>query len=197
MKYQYNDYVEAVRMYLQHYEEFNAYVKTLTEQIADYEQRLAAEGPVPKTQAYNSSPGGARRPGSIQESFCLKREFMVAEIERMQREINETRAVLDRLDLAIMLLPKNDKELMLQRWIYKVSWEKTAEIVNASVGYCRSRSKKLVVKLAGIMFGPNATPPNRRLIFYKEPEEELHDKFTQFSHFFEQNLAKVNKNEQN
>lgn len=193
-KYQYNDYVEAVRMYLQHYEEFMAYVDTLTEQIADYEKRLADEGPVPKTQVYNKTPG-ASRPGSIQESFCLKREFMQAEIERMQREINETRAVLDRLNFAITKLPANDSLLMRQRWIAQLSWEKTAELVHASVGYCRNRSKKLVVKLAGIMFGPYATPPNRRLIFYKEPEESVN--FTQFSHFFEQNLAKLNKTEQN
>lgn len=168
MKYQYNDYVEAVKMYLQNYDEFTAYVETLEEQIADYERKLAEEGPAAKTQVYSAAPGGGSRAGSIQESYCIKQELMRSEIERMQKEVNETRSVLYRLDLAIEKLNESDRLLIQERWIEKTSWEKTAELVHASTGYCRNRSKKLFIKLAGMMFGPHATPPNRRLIFYKE-----------------------------
>ncbi len=168
MKYHYNDYVEAVKTYLQRYDEFKAYVKTLEQQIAEYEQRLEAEGPAAKTQVYSKAPGGSNRPGSVQESFCIRREFMLSEVERMQKELNETQAVLDRLDFAIRQLDDNDRMLIQGHWIRKESWESTAELIHASPGYCRNRSKKLFVKLAGVMFGPTATPLNMRMIFYKE-----------------------------
>ena len=171
MTYQYNDYVEAVKNYLLNYKEFRAYVETLKEQITEYEKRLAEEGPAPKTQVYSKAPGGGNRNGSQQESYCLRREFLRAEIERMQREVNETEAFMSRLLLAIKRLESNDRQLITHRWINKESWEKTAELVHASAGYCRKRSARLYVKLAGMMFGPNATPPDRRLIFYKEPGE--------------------------
>ena len=173
MKYQYNDYVEAVKMYLQKYEEFKAYVKTLEDQIAEYEERLAKEGPVAKTQVYSKAPGGGNRQGSVQESYCMRREFMRSEIERMQQEVNETQTVLDRLDLAINRLGDNDRKLMREHWIEGTSWEKTAELIHASTGYCRNRSKKIFVKLAGMMFGPHATPLNLRMIFYKGQQGEL------------------------
>ena len=171
MKYQHNDYVEAVRTYLVNYEEFRAYTYTLKEQIEEYERRLQEEGPVPKTQVYSKAPGAGNRNGSQQESYCLRREFLRSEIERMQREVNETEAVMSRLLLAIKRLSQSDRDLLTHRFIEKASWEKTAELVHASTGYCRKRCGRLYIKLAGIMFGPNATPPDRRLIFYKEPTE--------------------------
>ncbi len=175
MKYQYNDYVEAVKMYLQKYDEFKAYVKTLEDQIAEYEERLAKEGPVAKTQVYSKAPGGSNRPGSIQESYCMRREFLRSEVERMQKEVNVTQTVLDRLDLAINRLGENDKKLMREHWIEGTSWERTAEMIHASTGYCRNRSKKIFVKLAGMMFGPHATPLNMRMIFYRGQQADLHN----------------------
>ena len=173
MKYMYNDYVEAVKTYLLKYDEFKAYVKTLEDQIADYEQRLANEGPVPKTQVYSKAPGGGNRQGSVQESYCMRRDYMRSEIERMQKEVNETQTVLDRLNFAINRLSQNDKTLIMEHWVYGTSWERTAELVHASTGYCRNRSKKIFVKLAGMMFGPHATPLNLRMIFYKGQQGEL------------------------
>ena len=173
MKYQYNDYVEAAKMYLLKYDEFRAYVRTLEDQIAEYEQRIASEGPAAKTQVYSKAPGGGNRQGSVQESYCMRREFMRSEIERMQKEVNETQAVLDRLDIALNRLCENDRKLMVEHWVEKTSWERTAEIIHASTGYCRNRSKKIIVKLAGIMFGPHATPLNLRMIFYKGQQGEL------------------------
>lgn len=174
MKYKYNDYVEAVKAYLLNYDEFRAYVKTLEDQIAEYEQRLACEGPVAKTPAYSQAPGGGNHQGSAQESYCMRRDFMRSEIERMQKEVNETQSVLDRLNLAINRLNENDKKIIMEHWIEKTSWERTAEMVHASTGYCRNRSKKIIVKLAGIMFGPHATPLNLRMIFYNGQQGGMH-----------------------
>lgn len=69
---------------------------------------------------------------------------------------------------AIAAIAPEDKIILVDRYIDKVSWEGTARDANCSIGFCRKRAGIALEKLTLMMFGPDAIPLQpSNVVFFK------------------------------
>lgn len=161
-QYKYNDYVEAVKQYLQQYNDFKTYIENVKADIEDIKAQLRLEA-APKTTKFTGMPGGG---DSSQQEMSLQRaEFLNKELDRLNRELIRLEPLVKRIDRSLNRLDKNDEMLMNSKWICNCSWESTAEIVSASVGYCRNQNERVLKKLARMIFGPRADSKQAIVLF--------------------------------
>lgn len=104
------------------------------------------------------------------EELQRKKERYAAELQRLEPIMNRIDQSLD----AIAAIAPEDKIILVDRYIDKVSWEGTARDANCSIGFCRKRAGIALEKLTLMMFGPDAIPLQpSSVVFFKEEKDIL------------------------
>lgn len=172
-----NDYLLAVREYLFRYREFSQYIKNLKIDIADCDAILEQEA-APATSSFSPTGGcGGGESLSQEERIYMRREELQRKKERYAAELQRLEPIMNRIDQsldAIAAIAPEDKIILVDRYIDKVSWEGTARDANCSIGFCRKRAGIALEKITLMMFGPDAIPLQpSSVVFFKEEKDIL------------------------
>lgn len=99
---------------------------------------------------------GINGSGNIQQSqvefLTLHKEQMQLELQKKEIHLMRLEHSINSIERAIDVLPKTDKEIIYRRYIDGMTWENTAMLVQASIGFCRKHASKALEHLAHVYF---------------------------------------------
>lgn len=156
-----NDYINAVKEYLRRYNEFCQYINNVK---ADIEDLRALKNQEVAVAIPTLSPTGGCSNGqsiSVEERAFFTQQEIEERIAKYQHDLQQIEPLVKRLQRSLESLgasSETDRRIIQARYIDGQSWERTAEYAHTSYGYCRSREKKALQTLTGMMFGPSAIP---------------------------------------
>lgn len=163
-----NDYINAVKEYLRRYNEFCQYIDNVKADIADLQalKKQEAAAAVPTLSPTGGCSGG--QSVSVEERAFFTQQEIEERIAKYQHELQQIEPLVKRLQRSLDSLgasSETDRRIIQARYIDDLSWERTAEYAHASYGYCRSRERKVLQTLTGMMFGPSSIPMQGTLLF--------------------------------
>ncbi|WP_427112421.1 RNA polymerase subunit sigma-70 [Megasphaera sueciensis] len=158
-----NDYVIVVRQYLIRYREFMQYIENIKADIEDLKAKLPLEA-APKIPSLSPAPGGSDGT-SQQERIFFEKEAISKKIEKLEEDLSQIEPTMNRLNRSLDALDEMERMVITMRLINNESWTRVADKINTSESSCHRKLRKIVERLAGMMFGPEVIPVQTRFVF--------------------------------
>ena len=175
-----NDYLNAVREYLFRYREFSQYIKNLKVDIIECDALLGQDA-APATPSFSPTGGcGGGESISQEERLFMRREEIQRKRDHYKAELTRIEPTMNRIDQSLKAMAEVnpvDKTILVDRYVDKVSWDRTARNASCSIGYCRKRARIALENLTVMVCGIKAVPAqNSNLVFFDNgANDEGHD----------------------
>ena len=146
------DNLKRTQDWLEHYHDWKAFIQSANRLIKDYRSLLALEA-APGTVKYGQGLTGGGPFDSQEERTAERHEQMTKEVELLQAKVQ---TALDRtaaIDKAISRLVGPDRDIAKYRGIEGKPWDLVSYYSNYSSDGCRAKYKKILGKLAIVIFG--------------------------------------------
>lgn len=162
----YNDFVETIKNYLRHYNEWKTYIENLRQQIIDTEN-LIREPAAPQIPHLSHTPISNSNNDTQQDREIKKKYREIEDLALLQDDLHRIESLINALDKSLKNLSENEKKLIMWRWADHHPWKEIAPLMNMSIRNCIYKNNEAMDKIANAMFGPESTPIGKELVFYK------------------------------
>lgn len=162
----YNDFIETVKNYLRHYNEWKTYVTNLKQRIDDTEAMIRQPA-APKIPHLTFTPVSSGDNDTQQERETERKYRDIETLALMRDDLQTIEPIINLLERSLQTLSEDDRKLIMWRWCDHHPWKEIAPWMNMSIRTCIYKNNEAMNKMANSMFGPKSTPDNEELIFYK------------------------------
>lgn len=150
---EYNDYIQATRNYLKRYNQFQATIANLKDDICGMEQELECElSPAAPISKYSDEPGGGKPELNAVESLAEKRLAMRGRIDEARKSIENISRILRKVDRAIDALPREEERLIRGHYIERKSWEQLSEELYLTEKWASEKARRAVKEMSFTIF---------------------------------------------
>lgn len=165
MKDKYNDYKNTVRNYLRDYNYFKIMIANLEEDKRDYTHLLSGCS-VPIAR-YGDATGGGSGELNQTEAAASARSKIEAELQRVELNLQELYAVVNKVDRALAALGQIERDAIRGYYMDKKSWEQVGIDLDCTGKTARSKAWRGIADMAYMMFGRAARPRQLSFCFIK------------------------------
>lgn len=167
---QHNDYVNAVKEYLERYDEFSQYVKATRQEI-HYCEALLAQDADPASPVLSSAGGGGGEKQSVEERAFAAHEKLRDRIAGYEQELAEIEPLLHKVESSMEALKSFNSlqhHILEARYRKRHSWDAVAMACNVGYSTCRAQAQDGLVSLTRMVFGPKAVPFQTSIVFFHQ-----------------------------
>ena len=140
------DRYKYIEKLLYEYNSLKTFIKNAQQQIENIQKDVDGVSGV----SYNKVSSKTNNTPSIVENEVLKRE---KKISILQKRIQKTQGLLDRLDRSIEVLNDIEKRIIKLRYMKNLQWYEVSWNVKYSERWCKELKSKAIEKIAVAMFG--------------------------------------------
>jgi len=140
------DRYKYIEKLLYEYNSLKTFIKNAQQQIENIQKDVDGVSGV----SYNKVSSKTNNTTSIVENEVLKRE---KKISILQKRIQKTQGLLDRLDRSIEVLNDIEKRIIKLRYMKNLQWYEVSWNVKYSERWCKELKSKAIEKIAVAMFG--------------------------------------------
>ncbi len=155
----YNDYTRLTREYLENFKEFEVAAENLAAEIEIATGIHAAEVAAPIAN-YSGMPGGGSGELTTVENFAARREELCQRIIRLKNDYQEISLQVQKIKRALEALEEEERYIVEQHYILHRKWVQVATKGFCSVPGARQKGKKIIKKIALMIFGQKAWNSN-------------------------------------
>lgn len=160
----YNDYIELTRGYLKSYFRFKSTIKELEEDKKNCEKRLDEcldiSAGIAKYGNVAPSGGGSIFGNGVVDRAAEKRERVTAQLTAINEDIAALKDVTERINVAVMMLPSLERDLIRQHFFECTGWTTVAKDLGMSQRWVSEKGNEAIRKIALMLFGNIATMPD-------------------------------------
>jgi DNA-directed RNA polymerase specialized sigma subunit len=163
---EYNDYIRTVRIWMKEYNNFKAMVVAMNEDIAAQTRLLErADDLTAPIAKYDGMPRGGSGELNAVEAAAQDRIRRQQAIYKEMLNRDEVQRILDRVDRALRSLPEEDREVLIEFYIDKRSWDEIGYSRGYSERWARDKGGKALKAVAFFIFGVRAQPQQLSFVF--------------------------------
>ena len=166
---EHNDYINAVKEYLQRYDEFNQFVKATRQEI-QYCKDLLEQDAAPASLVLSSAGGGGEK-DSQEERALATHEKLRSRIDNYEAELADIEPTLHKVKSGMEALESFNSlqfRILDARYRKRHSWDAVAMACNVSYSTCRAQAQDGLVSLTRMVFGPKAVPFQTSIVFFHQ-----------------------------